>query len=361
VERSHSLESTETIITISRINLSRNRFLHLPADLLATPLPHLRFLDLSENQLGDRQGISLSVFGEVCVTSRLTFLETHLPQCDAQSFGVLPPQLRELNLSKNSLSVTDLSALLDAFHRRAPDRNYSLTRLLLPNNSLTSLPLSLLNHPHLRELQVSPLAFPSLPLFALTPHLSSPSSLGPQLSYNRLTSLEDLNFSVLHQLEILDLSNNKITALGNVFEATSLRVLLLENNALDSLPLELCYLTNLQTLSLHGNPQRTVRQAILQKGVNAILTVSHLPPHPSLPSPPSSLVSLHRVCRANLIQWKHLAAGQHPLRLSHLSHSQGHPHSPLRWQLSIIRIGWLQKGGEEIPGARSHQSLRLRS
>jgi Leucine-rich repeat (LRR) protein len=79
---------------------------------------------------------------------------------------------------------------------------------------------------------------------------------------------------VLRQLEILDVSNNKITALGNVFEATSLRVLLLENNALESLPLELCYLTNLQTLSLHGNPQRTVRQAILQKGASAILTVS---------------------------------------------------------------------------------------
>lgn len=94
------------------------------------------------------------------------------------------------------------------------------------------------------------------------------------MSYNRLTSLGNFNFSVLSQLEILDLSNNKLKSLGNVYEASALRVLLLENNEIENLPLELCYLTNLQTLSLHGNPQRTVRQAILQKGVNAILAVS---------------------------------------------------------------------------------------
>jgi leucine-rich repeat protein SHOC2 len=181
----------------------------------------------------------------------------------------LPPQLKELNLSKNALSASDLSCLLDDFHRLAQDRSYSLTRLLLANNQLTTLPLSLLSHPQLREIQVSASAPRSPSCDSLTPPLSL-----SQLSFNRLTTLQSLNFAVLQQLEILDLSNNKLLSLGNVFTATSLRVLLLENNELDSLPSELCYLTNLQTLSLHGNPQRSVRQAVLQKGVNAILAVS---------------------------------------------------------------------------------------
>lgn len=93
------------------------------------------------------------------------------------------------------------------------------------------------------------------------------------MSYNRLTSLNGIDFSLFRQLEIFDISNNKITSLGNIYEATSLRTLLLENNELENIPLELCYLSNLQTLSLHGNPQRTVRQAIIQKGVLAILAV----------------------------------------------------------------------------------------
>jgi Leucine-rich repeat (LRR) protein len=74
----------------------------------------------------------------------------------------------------------------------------------------------------------------------------------------------------------MDLSNNKIVSLGNIYAATSLRTLLLENNEIDNLPAELSHLSNLQTLSLHGNPQRTVRQAVLQKGVTAILAVGKL-------------------------------------------------------------------------------------
>ena len=85
--------------------------------------------------------------------------------------------------------------------------------------------------------------------------------------------MNGINFSLFQQLEIFDVSNNKITSLGNVYEATSLRTLLLENNELENLPPELCYLSNLQTLSIHGNPQRTVRQPIIQKGVVAILSV----------------------------------------------------------------------------------------
>lgn len=191
-------------------------------------LPQLRSLDLSENRLADRNGISVSVFGEFSVSRS----------------APLPPQLKDLNLAKNNLSSQDLSALLESFCRLGSSRDYSITRLILSNNSITSLPQTLTNHSLLRELQ---------------------------LSYNKLTTLNGINFSLFPQLEIFDLSNNKIVTLGNVHTAISLRTLLLENNEIDSLPAELCYLTNLQTLSLHGNPQRTIRQAVLQKGVNAIL------------------------------------------------------------------------------------------
>ena len=70
------------------------------------------------------------------------------------------------------------------------------------------------------------------------------------------------------------MGNNKIRSVGRVYDAGTLKTLLLENNELEHIPPELCFLKGLQSLSIHGNPQRTVRQGVLQKGVDAVLAVS---------------------------------------------------------------------------------------
>lgn len=65
VQRSNSFETDETTILITRLNLSKNQFTCFPYGLLLAPLPQLRYIDISENQLGSRNGVSIAVFGEV--------------------------------------------------------------------------------------------------------------------------------------------------------------------------------------------------------------------------------------------------------------------------------------------------------
>ena len=72
------------------------------------------------------------------------------------------------------------------------------------------------------------------------------------------------------------MGNNKITSIGQMFVVRTLKTLLLENNELEHIPPELSLLKNIQSLTIHGNPQRTVRQGILQKGTDAILAVGAL-------------------------------------------------------------------------------------
>ena len=79
---------------------------------------------------------------------------------------------------------------------------------------------------------------------SLASHLSLPCVLclhmeSLQLSFNKLTNLESLDFKRLPLLTILDVSNNQITQLGNVHQARALQTLLLENNDLRHIPLEL--------------------------------------------------------------------------------------------------------------------------
>jgi hypothetical protein len=66
----------DTVITITKMNLARNRFTHFPPDILKVSLPQLRAIDLSENRLGDRTGVSVSVFGEVSSTLVLIYFSS---------------------------------------------------------------------------------------------------------------------------------------------------------------------------------------------------------------------------------------------------------------------------------------------
>ena len=83
-------------------------------------------------------------------------------------------------------------------------------------------------------------------------------------------------------LEILDLSNNKLESLGQLPGAlvargtrlpglTKLHTLKLENNGLRDIPYEFGMACNLKILLLEGNPQRTVRAAVLRQGHESVL------------------------------------------------------------------------------------------
>jgi len=73
----------------------------------------------------------------------------------------------------------------------------------------------------------------------------------------------------------LDLSNNQIADLGFMPLALSgckgLRILQLNNNNLDDIPLELGCLKQLTTINLAGNPQNSVRTSVLSESCEVIL------------------------------------------------------------------------------------------
>ncbi|KAI3466127.1 hypothetical protein Pfo_022790 [Paulownia fortunei] len=82
-----------------------------------------------------------------------------------------------------------------------------------------------------------------------------------------------LDILTLRQLQILDLSQNFLQSIPeSIKDLTSLTELNLSDNNISSLPPDLGLLEpNLQVLKLEGNPMRSIRRAILNRGTKGIL------------------------------------------------------------------------------------------
>mmetsp|Transcript_30197 Transcript_30197/g.56130 ORF Transcript_30197/g.56130 Transcript_30197/m.56130 type:complete len:633 (-) Transcript_30197:945-2843(-) len=191
LQRSHCFDSMDTSISVTSINFSNNCLQGIPKELFSSQFAgSLKELVLTSNELGGR---------------------IHRDPRDMNP--LIPPCIKQLNLSKNALSSREVCDLLAGVE--GSRTVFSLTSLLLPYNQLDSIPPSLSLHTGLRELQ---------------------------LASNRLTTLLPLDFSSFPHLTILDVSNNQIAELGNVHEARALQTLLLENNDLRHIPAELSLL-----------------------------------------------------------------------------------------------------------------------
>ncbi|GKV15919.1 hypothetical protein SLEP1_g26649 [Rubroshorea leprosula] len=110
-------------------------------------------------------------------------------------------------------------------------------------------------------------SLPEHPAFSSLPHL--------QELYLRRMQLHEVPSDImsLQKLQILDLSQNSLQSIPEGFKnLTSLTELDLSDNNISALPPELCLLEpNLQALRLDGNPLRSIRRAVLDKGTKAIL------------------------------------------------------------------------------------------
>jgi hypothetical protein len=103
------------------------------------------------------------------------------------------------------------------------------------------------------------------------------------LGYNQMTTLGNVSWArSLPSLEILDLSNNRLHDLGMLPGAlvalentpaglARLHTLKLENNELRDIPYEFGMASHLKILLLEGNPQRTIRAAVLCQGNESVL------------------------------------------------------------------------------------------
>ncbi|KAL3667499.1 hypothetical protein V7S43_007720 [Phytophthora oleae] len=211
----------------------------------------LLHLNLSSNQL---QSLPASV-GALVSLKTLTVEDNNL-QSLHPSIAALP-HLELLRLRKNHLSAESINELLG----HSPSVGATLKELDLRNNSIAALPVEICQLHSLETLL---------------------------LSFNRIETLDRFPWSQLAKVSVVSVSDNKLRSLGRIYDAPLLASLSFENNNLTKVPCELSLCPHLRAIYMNGNPQRTVRGAVIAKGSAEILAYlkNKLPPNTVL-SPPS--------------------------------------------------------------------------
>ncbi|KNA12945.1 hypothetical protein SOVF_121660 [Spinacia oleracea] len=145
-----------------------------------------------------------------------------------------------------------------------------LTCVRLDSNPLRQIPMN--GFEAVSQLQILDLSgcvasIPDSTAFASLPHL--------QELYLRRVQLHEVPSDILklHKLQILDLSQNSLRSIPEGFQnSSSLIELDLSDNSITTLPPELGLLEpSLQVLRLGGNPLRSIRRTILDRGTKAVL------------------------------------------------------------------------------------------
>lgn len=190
--------------------------------------------------------------------------------------------------------------LLDLSHnnlKTIPEEIYklsSLKSLRLGYNKLTSLPDSLTQLANLRELELpdnnlggfysegTVLRLDSLSYLNLSNNniSSIPTTLRQlpglstlHISHNNLTDIREICREEFSNLKVLDISNNKITEIPNAlaYFLTELNFLNLVNNEVGKLPSNLGLHKSLKNLQVDGNPLKSIRRAVIDRGTAGLL------------------------------------------------------------------------------------------
>ncbi len=245
---------SSALVGNTALNLEGRKLTQIPAALLdelrgsSRVAERIQVLKVSQNALETINGDLFAL---------LPLLKT--VEADQNCLKELPSEIRTSSLSALSLARNQLTAnsIVSGFLGNSPcfQMQNTLTELDLSSNRLEYLPSALLDFASLRSLNLSNNRIASL---AIDRSLSSGWKRG------------------LPVLETLDLSDNRIDNLGDLplilGEACPLlKTLLLQNNEIKAIPPSLGMLTSLRCIDLRGNPQRAVRNAVLEKGCEAIL------------------------------------------------------------------------------------------
>ncbi|EQC37062.1 hypothetical protein SDRG_05289 [Saprolegnia diclina VS20] len=195
--------------TLVHLNLSRNLLTELPAHM-----------------------------GSLMALQTLTAEENLITRIDP-SIGALP-RLQFLRLKRNRLNEKAIAAMLPP----TTEVVSMLKELDLRNNAFTHVPPMVVELPVLDTLL---------------------------LSFNKISTLDGVEWAQAQKLSVVAFSDNKLTSLGSIHEAKHLTSLSLENNNLMHIPPELGLCEHLRALVITGNPQRRIRFTIQQKGSDAVL------------------------------------------------------------------------------------------
>ncbi|KAL4580299.1 hypothetical protein LXL04_016488 [Taraxacum kok-saghyz] len=276
--------------TLRRLVLTGNPIRTLRSTLVTGPTPALlRFLRSRLPAEEESGSTSENKDRVIAMASRLSHSTKEL-SLGGQGLSVVPPQVWEtsditkIDLSRNSIedlpvelsscgSIETLilsrnkikvwpSAILKSLH--------NLVCLKLDSNPLTQIPSD--GFEAGSKLQILDLSnnagcLPEQPAFS--------SLLQLQELYLRRMQIPEVREDILNlpKLRILDMSQNSIQSIPMGFkDKTSLQELRFSDNNISALPPQLGLLEpTLQVLQLDGNPLRSIRRAILDRGTKAIL------------------------------------------------------------------------------------------
>ncbi|NWI04360.1 LRC40 protein, partial [Tichodroma muraria] len=287
---------------LQKLDVSHNKLRSLPEELLR--LPRLRSLLLQHNelsQLPEGLGQLLSLEELDVSNNQLTAIPT--------SFALLVNLVR-LNLACNQLKELpeDLSAMK------------SLRQLDCTKNYLHTVPPKLATMASLEQLYLRKnklRSLPELPSCKLLKELHA--------GENQIEMLNAEDLKQLSSLCVLELRDNKIKAVPEEITVLQrLERLDLANNDISRLPYTLGNLPQLKFLALEGNPLRTIRRDLLQKGTQELLKYlrskiqddgpgpSEEPPVTAMTLPSQSKVNIHAITTLKLLEYSDKQAAEIP-------------------------------------------------
>uniref|UniRef100_A0A8C0RLC3 Leucine-rich repeat-containing protein 40 n=1 Tax=Canis lupus familiaris TaxID=9615 RepID=A0A8C0RLC3_CANLF len=231
---------------LTKLILSSNQLQSLTDDLRL--LPALTVLDIHDNQLTSLP----SAIRELENLQKLNVSHNKLQ--------ILPEEITNLrNLKGLYLQHNELTRIPEGF-----EQLFNLEDLDISNNRLTTVPASFSSLSSLVRLNISSNQLKSLPV-----EISGMKEL--HVGENQIEILGPEHLKHLNSILVLDLRDNKLRSVPDeITLLQSLERLDLSNNDISSLPCSLGKLP-LKFLALEGNPLRTIRREIINKGTQEVL------------------------------------------------------------------------------------------
>ncbi|NXS93309.1 LRC40 protein, partial [Jacana jacana] len=287
---------------LQKLDVSHNKLKSIPEELLH--LSHLKSLLLHHNELSRLP----DGFGQLVNLEELDVSHNQLSDIPT-SFAFLVNLVR-LNLACNQLRnlPADISAMR------------SLRQLDCTKNYLETVPSKLATMAALEQLYLRKNKLRSLPEFPSCRLLKELHA-----GENQIEVLNAENLKHLNSLSVLELRDNKIKSVPDeITLLQKLERLDLTNNDISRLPYTLGNLPQLKFLALEGNPLRTIRRDLLQKGTQELLKYlrskiqddetdpSRDPPVTAMTLPSEGSINMHAITTLKLLEYSEKQAALVP-------------------------------------------------
>ncbi|XP_059677802.1 leucine-rich repeat-containing protein 40 [Gavia stellata] len=287
---------------LQKLDVSHNKLKNIPEELMQ--LSHLKSLLLHHNELSHLP----DGFGQLVTLEELDLSNNRLTDIPT-SFALLINLVR-LNLACNQLKnlPADISAMK------------SLRQLDCTKNYLETVPSKLATMASLEQLYLRKNKLRSLPEFPSCKLLKELHA-----GENQIEILNAENLKHLNSLSVLELRDNKIKSVPDeITLLQKLERLDLANNDISRLPYTLGNLPQLKFLALEGNPLRTIRRDLLQKGTQELLkylrskiqddvtSPNEEPPVTAMTLPSESRINMHAITSLKLLEYSEKQAAVIP-------------------------------------------------